>query len=860
MNTILRKYDYKFIVKNKNFLPSESFVADNNSKPEDNKKQYSAKSIKIMEGLEAVRKRPAMYIGSTGVQGLHHLVYEVVDNSVDEALAGYCSDVKVTLHADGSCSIEDNGRGIPTDIHPTEKISAAEVVLTKLHAGGKFDKDSYKYSGGLHGVGISVVNALSTDLHVTIFQNGKVYEQSFKQGVPQGPLTVTGNTKKRGTKIRFTPDPEIFQDTVTFSFDTLSSRLRELAFLNKNLKISIYDNIHNKDHEFLFEGGIVSFVEKINETKNPLFKEIISINDEDEKYILEIAIQYNDTFKEQIFSFVNNINTVEGGTHVSGFKSALTKICNKRAQAMKLIRSGDTFSSEDVREGLVAVISMKVPEPQFEGQTKTKLGNSEVKGIVDSWVFSSLDTFFEENPSVIKKIAQKAEMSKRAREAAKRARDLTRRKTALESAVLPGKLADCSNEDPAESELFIVEGDSAGGSAKQGRDRFTQAILPLKGKILNVEKARLDKMLANEEIKALISAVGCGIENQEDFNVDKVRYHKIILMTDADVDGSHIRTLLLTFFFRYMQPIIEKGYLYIAQPPLYKVKIGKLSQYLSDDKSLKRFLFDWALDHIDFASAEKSYKKDQWPQLLQDVLAYENNLQEVSAHFNLENHSCHKLITFMDKETPAVKDFDKLIEQLKPYFPDHEIKLQPRSLDLPENVPACDTNVEQEEPKTPEEESLQADASPSGPIDKILEFTMSNYTWHLPINFFSNEEVEALAQKLKPLLFLETSQWDMQIIGKDKNVEAQGLLKFSSTIGKLSKPYMNIQRYKGLGEMNPDQLWETAMDPETRHFLQVTIEDALAADNWFSTLMGDVVSGRKQFIERNGQFVRNLDI
>ena len=832
-------------------------MSKNPSKKDDQVKQYSAKSIRIMEGLEAVRKRPAMYIGSTGPKGLHHLVYEVVDNSVDEALGGHCSDIKVTLHVDGSCTVEDNGRGIPTDIHPTEGISAAEVVLTKLHAGGKFDKDSYKYSGGLHGVGISVVNALASSLSVEIYQNNKIYNQKFKKGIPEGPLVEGGNTKKRGTKIRFTPDPEIFQETVDFSFDILSTRLRELAFLNKNLKISIFDNANNKDHVFFFEGGIASFIETINAKKTPLFKEIISIEREDEKYILELALQYNDSYKEQIFSFVNNINTIEGGTHVSGFKSALTKICNKRAQSMNMLRSGESFSSEDVREGLVAVVSLKAPEPQFEGQTKTKLGNSEVKGIVDSWAFSGLDTFFEENPSVAKKILQKAEVSKRAREAAKRARDLTRRKTALESLILPGKLADCSNEDPSVSELFIVEGDSAGGSAKQARDRFTQAILPLKGKILNVEKARLDKMLANEEIKALISAVGSGIENQEDFNEDKTRYHKIILMTDADVDGSHIRTLLLTFFFRYLKPLIEKGYLYIAQPPLYKVKIGKQSQYLSDDRSLKEFLFNWAKNNIAFTSKDKSYSSDQWSKLIDNLFAYEDKNHEVSIHFNLEYKHCHQFALFLSNEKVNTEDTDKLIEQLQPYFPEFAIMLQTPVAPKIEEVVVCD--IVDENSETFDEESIEIDQTKKDPV-KILTFTKSNISWSLPLNFFDSEEVATMITSIAPLLFLEKSAWNASITSKDKHKEGTGILKVGAAISKLSKPYMTIQRYKGLGEMNPDQLWETAMDPETRLLLRVSIEDALEADAWFTTLMGDNVSGRKQFIEDNGRFVRNLDI
>ena len=830
-------------------------MANNPSTKDDALKNYNASSIRIMEGLEAVRKRPAMYIGNTGIGGLHHLVYEVVDNSVDEALGGHCNDIKVILHVDGSCSVEDNGRGIPTDIHPSEGISAAEVVLTKLHAGGKFDKDSYKFSGGLHGVGISVVNALSSDLHLEIYQNGNIYAQDYKKGIPQGSLEIIGTTKKRGTYVRFTPDAEIFQESTDFSFDTLSVRLRELAFLNKNLKIAITDKTSNKNHNFLFEGGIVSFIESINDKKDPLFPEIIYLYKEDEKYILEAAVQYNEGFKEQIFSFVNNINTVEGGTHVSGFKSALTKACNKRATTLNMLKNGDSFSSEDVREGLVVVISLKAPEPQFEGQTKTKLGNNEVKGIVDSWVFAALDTFFEENPSVAKKIILKAEMAKRARDAAKRARDLTRRKTALESTILPGKLADCSNEDPTTTELFIVEGDSAGGSAKQARDRFTQAILPLKGKILNVEKARLDKMLANEEIKALISAVGCNIDNQEEFNTDKARYHKIILMTDADVDGSHIRTLLLTFFFRYMRPLIEKGFLYIAQPPLYKVKIGKQSQYLSDDNSLKTFIFDWAKNNLSLTTSAKSYVDQDWKALLEDLLKYESKNHEISVNYNLEYKHCHQLTLFLVNEKNIDENTDRLIKQLQPYFPDFVISLQAGETTTQEVVAACDMSLP--------DETIEADeivVTKKLSSDKVLTFSKSNIAWTLPIDFLHAEKVAELVTCVTPLLLLEKHQWTLLQGNKEKGLQDAGILKLSNAIGTLSKPHMYIQRYKGLGEMNPDQLWETAMDPATRLFLQVKVEDGFEADAWFTNLMGDNVSGRKQFIEDNGKFVRNLDI
>lgn len=798
-----------------------------------NGSDYKATSIRVIEGLDAVRKRPAMYIGSTGVAGLHHLVYEIVDNSVDEALAGYCDTVKVTLHTDGSCEVEDNGRGIPTDIHPTEGVSAAEVVLTKLHAGGKFDKDSYKYSGGLHGVGVSVVNALSKRLELTIYREGNIYSQLYERGKPQGPLKITGQTKKRGTVVRFWPDEEIFQETTTFSFETLSARLRELAFLNKKLKISIIDESTTKHHEFYFEGGIKSFVEHINAKKNPLFPEILYFEHSDDVYMLELAMQYNEGYGEQLFSFVNNINTVEGGTHVSGFRSALTKICNKKGQEFNIVKGGEPYSSEDVREGLVAVISIKVPEPQFEGQTKTKLGNSEIKGLVDSWTFSFLDTFFEENPSLARKILHKAEIAKQAREAAKKARELTRRKTVLESMILPGKLADCSNEEPEKSELFIVEGDSAGGSAKQARDRHTQAILPLKGKILNVERARLDKILSNDEIKALIAAVGCGIGEQE-FDASKARYHKIILMTDADVDGAHIRTLLLTFFFRHMRPLIEKGYLYIAQPPLYKAKIGKKEQYLKDDKSLKQFLFDWAKDHTTLTINKKVIDPQEWQQMLNTTLNFDEQIEKASITFKVAYDHCHKLIRTLYKNPWKKSDgVDALLELLRKEFRQYIISM----------------HKEEENPEEIEQEPRQ-----------FIIFTLLNKEWRVKLDFFNSAEVAQLTKMLEPLDILINNEWILQIIGKERLLAGIGVLPLINAINQISKPYMNIQRYKGLGEMNPEQLWETSMDANNRLLLKVTIEDALEADNWFTTLMGEDVSGRKQYIEEFGHFVRNLDV
>lgn len=807
-------------------------MSNNNS---DNK--YRAQSIQVIEGLEAVRKRPAMYIGSTGSKGLHHLVYEVVDNSVDEALAGYCTWINVVLHADGSCSVEDNGRGIPTDIHPSAGVSAAEVVLTKLHAGGKFDKDSYKYSGGLHGVGISVVNALSKKLYMEIYRDGNIYAQSYEKGKPLGPLSIIGETKKRGTLIRFYPDEEIFQETVEFSFDILSARLRELAFLNKKLTIIISDETNNKKHEFYFEGGILSLVEHINAKKKALFPEVIYFMNEDENYILEVALQYNDGYGEQLFSFVNNINTIEGGTHVSGFKTALTKACNKRAQEIGMAK-GENFSSEDVREGLVCVINIKVPEPQFEGQTKTKLGNNDIKGIVDSWSFAALSTYFEEHPSTAKLILQKAELAQRARDAAKKARDLTRRKTALESLVLPGKLADCSNENPADSELFIVEGDSAGGSAKQARDRANQAILPLKGKILNVEKARLDKMLSNDEIKTLISAIGCGID--QEFDVAKARYHKIILMTDADVDGAHIRTLLLTFFFRYMKPLIENGYLYIAQPPLYKAKIGKRESYLKDDKAFKEFLFEWAQEATMLSIGNKDVGIENWQKTLADLSKYDDKLDLVSRDFKIMFDHTHQLALFTHEHPWQQEDgIDSLLQNLRSWFKKYTIQLKQEELGP---------------------EVIEGDTPTPVPTKKVITFKILTKQWDVDVDFFNSAELVQLLTFLEPLMELEQHTWRLQVIDKEKHVESKGSLHLLRAIINISKLYMTVQRYKGLGEMNPEQLWETAMDTTSRILLKVNIADELEADSWFATLMGDDVQGRKLFIEDNGQFVKNLDI
>lgn len=807
-------------------------MSQNSSDPKP--KAYTAQSIRVMEGLEAVRKRPGMYIGSTGPDGLHHLVYEVVDNSVDEALAGFCDTVKVTLHEDGSCSVLDNGRGIPTEIHEGEGVSAAEVVMTKLHAGGKFDKDTYKFSGGLHGVGISVVNALSEWVDLTIYRNGETYQERFERGVAINRLHVTGKTDQHGTLVRFKPDPEIFTETTDFNFDRLALRFRELAFLNKGLKIIIADERSGKRDSFFFEGGIVSFVEFLNKKKTVLFPEILYSHKEEENCVLECALQYNDGYGEQIFSFVNNINTIDGGTHVAGFKTALTKACNKKALEMGVIKNADDgFSSEDVREGLVCVLSIKIPEPQFEGQTKAKLGNSDVKGIVSSWMFTFLDSYFEENPAVAKKILQKAELALRAREAAKKAREITRRKTVLESTILPGKLADCSLEEPAQCELFIVEGDSAGGSAKSARDRFTQAILPLRGKILNVEKARLDRALSNEEIKALISAIGCGI-GKDEFNPDSARYHKIILMTDADVDGSHIRTLLLTLFFRYMQPLIERGYLYIAQPPLYKAKIGKKEQYLKDETEFKKFLTDWAQEHTALSIDDKELTPQKWSELLQALIHYEESLDKASRILHAPYQICDAIAAALgDIKKPLNNGtFDEFVGLLKPQLPDYDIRHGAAHLS-----------------KSGEEAHA---------VDTIL-FEHRTTSWSVEAESLGAAELQHLAHLRKTVVLL-SSPWNLKIIGKERVILGRTPLELYPAIKDISKPFMNVQRYKGLGEMNPEQLWETAMDPKQRSLLQVTLDDAIKADEWFTTLMGDDVSGRRTFIMEGGKFVKNLDV
>ena len=792
--------------------------------PPQTEADYGAEHIKVLEGLEAVRKRPAMYIGSTGADGLHHLVYEVVDNSIDEALAGFCTEVHAIIHIDNSVTVIDNGRGIPTEVMPKEGKPAAEVVLTKLHAGGKFDNAAYKVSGGLHGVGVSVVNALSEWLNLEIWRGGKVYVQSYKRGVPTGPLEMTGHTDRRGTKVSFKPDDKIFE-TTQFSFDVLSQRLRELAFLNRGLLITIEDEPDEKKHEFHYTGGIVSFVEHLNKNKEPLHDKVIYFEGVREDIDLQIAMQYNDGYQEQIFTFANNINTHEGGTHMIGFKSALTRTLNNYAVGNNLFKEDkESLSGDDVREGLVAVISVKLPNPQFEGQTKTKLGNSEVKGIVETLVNVGLGDYLNENPSVAKKVIGKAVEAARAREAARRARELVRRKGALDSMSLPGKLADCQERSPERAEIFIVEGDSAGGSAKQGRDRRTQAILPIKGKILNVEKARYDKMLTHQEIVAMITALGTGI-GQDDFDVSKLRYHKVIIMTDADVDGSHIRTLLLTFFYRQMNQLIEQGRIYIAQPPLFKVKKGKGEQYIKDERQMSRFLLKKATENLRIEIGGEELKGRELTSFLEKLIELNGVFVRVDRHFR--DPRVIDLLLSMGAESRA--------------FLADEQKMKT----LAENIESFGYSAEI---LRDEEHSVQ----------KLLYRQGSQSPRLVGYPQLSSPEYQRLL-----VLHNATGKLDQPPFTAKLDSTASVLKDRQALIDHvmdLGKKDLQIQRYKGLGEMNPEQLWETTMDPEKRTLLQVQINDAVMTDDIFTVLMGDAVEPRRKFIEDNALEVKNLDI
>jgi DNA gyrase subunit B len=787
---------------------------------------YVAEDIKVLKGLEAVRKRPAMYIGNTSFEGLHHLVYEVVDNSVDEALAGFCDRIEVTINLDGSITIVDNGRGIPTGLHPGDRKnrSAAEIALTELHAGGKFESKAYKISGGLHGVGVSVVNALSEWLDLQIKQNGAVWEQHYKRGIPIGSLVRVGKTKSTGTKITFKPDTEIFE-TTDFNYDTLSNRFRELAFLNKGLCIKITDERVNKEETFLYKGGIVSFVEHLNKNKTPLHPKPIYITKEKDGITVEVAIQYNDGYSETLYSFANNINTKEGGTHLIGFKSALTRTANNYAISHGLIKNAkETLTGDDIREGLTAVISVKLPNPQFEGQTKTKLGNSEIKGIVESLINDSLGGYFEQTPSVARKIIEKAIQAGRAREAARKARELTRRKGALEDTGLPGKLADCAEKDPHLSELFIVEGDSAGGSAKQGRDRHNQAILPLKGKILNVEKARFDKMLSSEEIKILITALGTGI-GSEDFDINKARYHKIIIMTDADIDGAHIRTLLLTFFFRQMPQIIEKGYLYIAQPPLFKVKKGKTERYIQNEAQLEDMLLEFASDEIELQINGDFLRGKTLIPYLKKLSRFERLIEWFEKR--KKDIEAIKFLMELNIDRGSLKnekDINSLIKRFKAKFPDISEKIE-------------------------FDEEHQAFR---------IEFMRNELSLIIDNEFLMSPDFRELYGLHTALRELGQPPYKIRHHNEIQRFkDAKGLYNF---IFSIAKKGITIQRYKGLGEMNPQQLWETTMNPEKRTLLQVTIEDSIKAEEIFSTLMGDNVEPRKEFIALHALEVRNLDI
>lgn len=795
---------------------------------------YNASSIKVLEGLEAVRKRPGMYIGDVGTYGLHHLVFEVVDNSVDESLAGYCNHIIVTIHEDNSVSVEDNGRGIPVDVIPKYKKSAAEIVMTVLHAGGKFERKAYRYSGGLHGVGISVVNALSEWLKLEIYRDGKTYGQIYEKGKPVTKFSCVGETSKNGTLVWFKPDASIFEVT-SFSWDILSNRLRELAFLNEGLKIELVDKRvePEKKEVFHYKGGIREFIEKFNEKKDALFPEPIYVHGEKDEVIVDVGIQYNSTYSEQLFSFVNNINTREGGTHVSGFKAALTRVISKFIEENKLIPKNIklTLSGDDAREGLVSVISVKVPNPQFEGQTKAKLGNSNVRTIVASIVYDKLLNFLAERPDIGRIIAEKVITAARARQAAKRARELTRRKSALDEFSLPGKLSDCSERDPEKTELFLVEGDSAGGSAKQGRDRRYQAILPLKGKIINAEKARIEKVLSNDEIKTMITALGTGIGNN--FDISKLRYNKIIVMTDADVDGAHIRTLLLTFFFRQFPQIIEEGHLCIAQPPLYRVKKGKKEIYVKTDDELENVVLDFAFDNLKLVSKDgKKLSKPQSLKVLKDISRLNKVLLILSRRRNRD------LINALFKVDANYKDlYDKsktlnLMEAIKNVLPN---SIKATRIRLDNDAENCGFK-------------LIADV----PIDKHLTKSITIDKDFLMSDLFKNGKL--LMQKIE------------KILGKVYTVEGKGKFTFRSLdelysfLTEKGKEGLYIQRYKGLGEMNPDQLWQTTMDPENRTILKVLIEDAVASDEIFTLLMGDKVEPRRKFIQEFAKEVKNLDI
>ncbi len=819
---------------------------------------YDASKITVLEGLEAVRKRPAMYIGSTGPAGLHHLVYEAVDNAIDEVLGGHAKNIEVIIHQDGSLSVEDDGRGIPVDVKKDEKDpklkgkTALEIIMTTLHAGGKFEKSAYKVSGGLHGVGITCVNALSTWFRATVYRDGKVHEQSYKIGKPDGAVNVTGKTDKRGTKVHFMPDETIFAST-KFSFDTLSNRLRELAFLNAGAHIKIIDERDDKQHTFHYEGGINEFVKYLNAHKKALHPTPIYVTKEKDDVIVEVGIQYNDSYAEQAYSFVNNINTIEGGTHMAGFRSALTRVINDYIKKRDLTKGRDLgITGEDCREGLAMVLSIKIPNPQFEGQTKTKLGNSEIEGLTKSIVGDALSTFFEENPATAGKICEKIVTAAEAREAARKARELTRRKGALDGASLPGKLADCQERDPEKCELYIVEGDSAGGSAKQGRNRSFQAVLPLRGKIINVEKSRIAKVLANEEIRTLITAIGCGVGStagaeSDGFNIAKLRYHKIVIMTDADVDGAHIRTLILTFFFRQMRALVDGGHIYIAQPPLYKVAKAKKEFYVDTVEQMEKWLLDQALESTEVVrlKADKEAGIVEAPKLralvtdLVEFDALKSKLRRKGLNWEqfVKAYNDEKLPLYAVEDNGSIHYFYSE-KEWKEFKPDYMKKRRELLSDEAKTAGEDASELTEEDVLSEVKEFIE--------IPKLLAVLKKFEAVGFDVTQEAKAVIEAKAQ--------------YRVRMKDGDRDVKTVEELVEAIREAGKQGASIQRYKGLGEMNPEQLWETTMDPGNRRFLQVKLEDAVEAEKIFSTLMGDKVEPRRLFIETHALDVQNLDI